>query len=134
MISTGAICISKFLQKSSLKVLDISENNIGDNGINAIAEVLACTQLQIRKLCVRNCGITLTGVRSLGAGLLVNKSVRTLWLEKNDITVEGAHMILQSVIENGVCQEVTINDEYNTDDKVKEMQSILQLKNIQLNH
>ena len=77
MITTGAICISEvFMEKCSLQILDIPHNNIGDDGINAIARTLSNSQ--ISELDVRGCGITLTGARPLAAALLVNNSIRIL--------------------------------------------------------
>jgi len=69
------------------------------------------------------CGITVIGARSLAAGLLVNNSVRILDVSCNPITVEGARLILQSAVDNGVCQKVWI-DTYD-DHEVKKMKSIL---------
>ena len=138
MITTGAICISEVLGKCSLQVLNISYNNIGDDGITAIAGTLSNSQ--ISELDVRECGITLTGARSLAAGLLVNNSVRILYVSGNPITVEGACLILQSAVDNGVCQEVAIyeeifdelwgNEDYR-DDEVKEMMIISKQRKIQ---
>ena len=121
MITTGAICISAVLGKCSLQVLDMSFNNIGDDGITAIARTLSNSQ--ISKLEVCECDITLTGARSLAAGLLVNNSVRILEVWGNPITVEGARLILQSAVDNGVCQEV--GSDYKDDDEVKKMMIIL---------
>ena len=135
MITTGAICISEVLtEKCSLQVLDMSHNNIADDGITAIAGTLSNSQ--ISEMGVSRCGITLNGARSLAAGLLVNKSVRILGVWDNSITVEGARLILQSAVDNGVCQKVDINDEgfgerrgdkhYQGDDEVKKMMIILE--------
>ena len=44
----------------------------------------------------------------------------------NDITVDGASAILEAAVPNGVCQEVIIDDKYKSDDKVKELMSILE--------
>jgi len=121
IITTGVICISEALGKCSLQVLDMSSNNIGDDGITAIAGTLSNSQ--ISELDVSWCGITLTGARSLAAGLLVNNSIRILHVYGNPITVEGSHLILQSAEDNGVCQEVWI-DTYD-DPEVKRMESIL---------
>ena len=84
----------------------MSYNNIGDDGITAIAGTLSNTQ--INKLNVSEFGITLTGARSLAVGLLVNNSVRILSVYDNPITVEGARLILQSAVDNGVCEGVRI--------------------------
>ena len=139
MITTGAICISEVLGKCSLQVLDISENEIGDGGITAIAGTLSNSQ--ISELYVWSCGIALTGARSLAVGLLVNNSVRILDVSYNPITVEGARLILQSAVDNGVCQVVDIghykdddeveddeveDDEVEDDDEVKKMMTILE--------
>ena len=122
MITTDAICISEvFMGKCSLQVLNMSLNKIGDEGITAIAGTLSNSQ--ISKLYVRGCGITLTGARSLAVGLLVNNSVRRLNVSDNPITVEGARLILQSAVDNGVCQEVY--SDYHDDDEVKKMMIIL---------
>ena len=129
MITTGAICISEvFMGKCSLQVLEMPFNNIGDDGITAIAGTLSNSQ--ISELDVRGCGITLTGARSLAAGLLVNNSVRVLYVSDNPITVEGARLILQSAVDNGVCQLVDINRDYKDDDEVKKMMIILEQRQV----
>ena len=42
----------------------------------------------------------------------------------NPITVEGARLILQSAVDNGVCQEVYVD--YQDDDEVNKMMIILE--------
>jgi len=129
MITTGAIVISEvFMGKYSLQILHMSDNNIGDDGITAIAGTLSNSQ--ISELFVNYCGITLTGARSLAAGLLVNNSVRILFMYGNPITVEGSHLILQSAVDNGMCQKVFINT-YG-DHEVKRMLSILEQRKKQV--
>jgi len=128
MITTGAICISEVLGKCSLQILNMSRNNIGDDGIIAIAGTLSNSQ--ISKLYVSWCGITLTGAKSLAAGLLVNNSIRILYVWGNPITVEGVRFILQSAVDNGVCQQVRTNGG-NYDDKVKKMMTILEQRRVQ---
>jgi len=126
MIIAGAIDISEVLVgKRTLQVLNISYNNIGDDGITAIAKALINSQ--IRELYVVKCGITFTGARSLAAGLLVNKSVRLLYVHDNIITVKGAHVILQSAVNNETCQQV-VTDYYFRNDKneLKKMMTILE--------
>ena len=125
MITTGAICISEVLGKCSLQVLDMYNNKIGDDGITAIAETLSNSQ--ISELRVSRCDITLTGARSLTAGLLVNNSVRILNVSGNPTTVEGTRLILHSAVDNGVSQNIVINHnkDYQDDDEVKKMMIIL---------
>ena len=116
----------------------MKSNSIGNDGIAAIAGALSNSQ--IRELNVRECDITLTGARSLAEGLLVNNSVRILDVSSNSITVEGARLILQSAVNNGVCQEVVIYDkvfsklrgdeDYRNDDEVKRMMITLEQRKI----
>ena len=39
----------------------------------------------------------------------------------NPITVEGVRLILRSAVDNGVCQDVDIGEDYQDDDEVKKM-------------
>jgi len=110
ILATGAICISEILRKCSLEVLDISDNIIGDDGITAIAETLGNSEIIV--LVVKECSFTIAGSRSLAAGLLVNNSVKILDVQDNPINVDGAQLILQAAVDNGVCQEVVVYDEW----------------------
>ena len=124
MITTGAISISKMMMVNhSLQELEISFNNIDDDGISAIAGALG--NCKISELHVRECGITLTGARSLATALYSSNTVRELWLLGNPITVEGALLIVNSAVHNTVCQYVFIDNEYNKNDEIKKMMNIL---------
>ena len=107
-----------------LEYLDISSNTIGDKGIAAIAENL--NDSSISELIVYNCNITVVGANKLAESLMYNHTIKTLKLEDNDIAVNGAIVTLEAAVTNGVCQKVDIKDEYKSDDKVKEMMSILE--------
>ena len=122
--STVATVISKLLKNNHvIQELWMSYNNIGDDGITAIATAL--TNSTIRELLVNNCGITLTGARSIATLLSVNHSIRDLWLRHNPITTEGAHVILQSAVNNEASQvDIHIDDDY-TDSEVRRMKNIL---------
>ena len=124
MITTGAISISKMMMGNhSLQELDINYNNIGDDGISAIAGV--CGNCKISRLDVMVCGITLTGAISLATALYSSDTVRELWLYSNPITVEGALLIVNSAVHNTVCQLVVIDNEYKNDE-IQKMMKILQ--------
>ena len=123
MITTGAIIISKMMMVNhSLHELNMWNNNIGDDGISAIAGALGNCNIII--LDVQRCGITLTGATSLAAALSSNHTIRVLWLEDNSITVEGALLIVKSAVDNTVCHRVLIDDEYKNDE-IKKMMNIL---------
>ena len=127
MITTGAISISQALMvNQTLLELCIGlllGNDIGDEGMTAISSSL--NQSSLTKLYVRWCGITFTGVRSLAAALATNHNIRMLWLSGNPITVDGAHLIMKSAVDNGVCEYVNMDNEYEDDDEVKKMKTIL---------
>ena len=108
----------------TVQVLDISGNPIGNKGIAAIATAL--DNAKISELHVKLCKITITGAKSLAEGLISNHSIKSLDVSYNDITVDGAIAILEAAVANGVCQEVIIDFKYNSDDKVKELMSILE--------
>ena len=122
--STGAIVISKLLKDNHvIQLLYMGDNNIGDDGITAIATAL--TNSTIRLLWVNDCGITLNGARSIATLLSVNHSIGTLWLRNNPITTEGAHIILQSAVNNKASQvDIEIDYTYR-DSEVRRMQDIL---------
>ena len=133
MITTGAISISKMMMVNhSLQQLYMSGNNIGDDGISAIARALG--NCKIIRLDVGLCGITFTGARSLAAALASNHTIRELWLQCNLITVEGALLIVKSAVDNTVCQlqDVSIDNECKNDE-IKKMMNILQDRTLDQN-
>ena len=123
MITTGAISISNMMMVNhSLHELYMNGNSIGNDGISAIARELG--NCKINLLDVRECGITLTGARSLATALSSHPTIRKLWLYDNLITVEGTQLIVEAAVHNTVYLRVYIDDEYEND-KVKEMLTIL---------
>ena len=108
----------------TLQLLEIGDNPIGDEGIAAIATNLNYSM--ISKLYVWDCNITVTGAKALAECLVNNHNIKLLDVEGNDITVNGAISILQAAVANKVCEEVMIDYKYKSDDKVKEMMSILE--------
>jgi len=122
MITTGAISISQALMvNQTLLKLYMGGNNIGDDGITAIAGSLGNSSIIV--LDVERCGITFTGVRSLAMAISTNQNIKSLMLWDNPILVDGAHLIMQSAMKNGVCEYVGID--YYNDNEVKKMMTIL---------
>jgi len=128
MIATGAISISKMIVNYSLQELDMKDNNIGDDGISAIAGALV--NCKINELNVSGCGITLPGARSLAVVLSSNHTIREIWLKNNPITVEGALLIVKSAVNSTVCQHVGFDNKYKNDE-VKDMMTILWSRRVQ---
>ena len=98
-----------------IKELWINDNSIGDDGITSIATAL--TNSRLRVLGAHQCGITLTGARSVATLLLVNESLKILYLQDNPLTTEGAHLILQSAVNNKVCLvDIHVGYEYRSEE------------------
>jgi len=125
-ITIGTKRIGELLNNCSLEKIYMEGNNIGDDGITAIARTLG--KSRIRVLDVARCGITIMGAKELTTALSTNQTIITLNLYDNPITVEGAHLMLQSAIDNGVCEEVITSDDYRSDNEVHKMMTILQTR------
>ena len=96
MITTGAISISQALMvNQTLLELYMCGNQIGDDGITAIAGSLSNSS--ITKLDVKSCGISVTGAR----------------------------LIMKSAMDNAMCKCVMLGSDYDDDDEVMRMRSIL---------
>ena len=108
----------------TLECLGIGGNPIGDEGIVAIATNLNYSM--ISQLYVWECNITVTGAKGLAECLVNNHNIKLLNVQFNAITVNGTIVILEAAVANKVCKEVEIHYEYKSDDKVKEMMSILE--------
>ena len=124
MITTGAISISQALMVNQTPLeLHMGDNKIGDDGITAIAGSLSNSN--ITQLDVRWCDIGLIGATSLAAALSSNQNIRKLRLYGNPISLDGAHLIMKTAVDNGVCEFVSISDEYKDDEEIKRMMTIL---------
>ena len=107
---SGAIGISKMMMVNhSLQKLDVGYNDIGDDGISAIAGALGDCKITV--LNAVKCGIALVGARSLSTALSSDHTIEVLWLHDNPLTVEGA-LLIESACANTNCQYVGINSEY----------------------
>jgi len=102
-------------------------NKIGDDGTAMVAGALGKSKISL--LSLYDCDITVAGAKELAAGLSVNQSIKELYIGDNPITVEGAHLVLQSSLNNGVCEEVYMDDEYEADSEVRRMRNIMYTRN-----
>ena len=107
----------------SLRQLYIWENNVGDDGISAIAKVLI--NCKINKLQIDECGITFNGAESIAAALSLNHFVTDLCLYRNPITLEGGLQIVKTAVHNSVCQRIEI-DGKNKNEEIEKMMKVLE--------
>ena len=128
LFTAGATSVAELIRtKSTLNLLMLSANNLGDDGITAIAGAVGKSNIDTLEIC--ECGITVTGAKVLAQSLLYNKSITTLVMWKNPITLEGARVILESAVGNGVCHSVSIDIHlYGDNDEVQSMMKTLQLR------
>ena len=77
------------LQNTSLKKLDISENNLGMEGSVALAEMLSCNK-SLTELNLWSCDIPQAGLREIARGLLQNTSLKKLDISGNKLGMEGS--------------------------------------------
>ena len=119
-IKSGAIHISQALIiKYTLSKLNLRENDIGDEGIAAIAKALVNSDISI--LNVSKCGITFNGAKLLAQSLPAYHNIEELWLYHNAITVDGVHLIMQSAIATTKCEAVWVDPMYINDGSVKKL-------------
>lgn len=84
---------------SKIKVLDLSKNNLGKDGIKALAEVLPHNQIiEVLDLSKNNLGVP--GASELAVALKGNKSLKFLNLFNNKVGFDGAKSLAQNVIQN----------------------------------
>jgi len=94
--STEAIILFKALRKcNSMKILEISNNDIGDDAIEEIA-----------------------------AGLRENKTLRELWLTGNPLTEQAALSVVQSLKENTTIEVLWLPSKEAIDEVEVEKQNI----------
>jgi len=110
----------------SLRILDVSHNNIGDLGIVAISAVLMNSQ--ICELYVKKCDMTASGAAALSAGLTLNKSIRKLSMSSNEVGDDGIERITMSLAHNQIT-ELYVRECGITYAGVRMLANVLQFKN-----
>ena len=96
----GAVNIAKLLViNKTLKYLDISENNIGDDGISAISDSLHVNTTLIQ-LVAHSCRFKSKGAESVAKMLQANKILKYLDISYNNIGADGTKTITSSIQTN----------------------------------
>ncbi|XP_069750415.1 NACHT, LRR and PYD domains-containing protein 3-like [Narcine bancroftii] len=84
----------------SLMELDLGDNQLGDSGVKLVAEALVNPYCNIRKLCLKEVGVTDCGVEDFVSVLSTNRSVTELDLGSNllaDGSVPALRLLIQSL-------------------------------------
>lgn len=88
-------CVARSIEdnKSSLKVLDLCDNNIGDDGMPKIANALKNSSIEVIRL--ENCNLGDRAIKSIAKMLLHTPYLRKIMLNRNSfITDEGGQVLL----------------------------------------
>ncbi|XP_051717604.1 NACHT, LRR and PYD domains-containing protein 12-like isoform X2 [Ctenopharyngodon idella] len=89
---------------SHLRELNLSENNLGDSGVNLVSAVLENPHCKLEKLWLSDCGVTDEGCAALASALRSNPShLRELSLSVNNLGDSGVK-IVSAVLENPQCK------------------------------
>jgi Ran GTPase-activating protein (RanGAP) involved in mRNA processing and transport len=83
---------------SALKVLDMSENNLGNAGAAALGRLLSTNPTALQELHVESCDMTGSGVAALAQGLRQNTHLQELNMCQNVVDTKAAK-VLASMLE-----------------------------------
>ena len=113
--STGATAINSLLHNTSLEVLHMGYNAIGQDGATGIAQVITNNKT-LKELNICKCEITSTEAIAIANGLLHNTSLEVLDMSNNAIGQDGATAIAQAITNNKTLKKLslwgdTIDDE-----------------------
>uniref|UniRef100_A0A3B4E950 NACHT domain-containing protein n=1 Tax=Pygocentrus nattereri TaxID=42514 RepID=A0A3B4E950_PYGNA len=96
------------LNPSHLRVLELSENKIGDSGVKLLSAALESPLCKLETLWLWDCNITKEGCAALVSSLKSNPShLRVLYLSNNKIGDSGVKL-LSAVLENPLCKLETL--------------------------
>ena len=105
---------SIILMMNILKELDISHNNIGDQGTKSLSQGLAHT-VTLKRLDVGHCNIGVIGACELAHALTINSSLEILWIDGNAIGYSGAVDIAAALHSNNTLKELSLTDDTTID-------------------
>ena len=111
-LSFNLICdtsISEYLKNnSSLCKLNLSKNNITDEGAKVLAETIQVnTILQELNICKNE--ITDEGAKIFAEAIQINTTLQNLNMSQNKITDEGAKRLAEAIVINKTLQELNIS-------------------------
>ena len=112
LTSQGVRSIS--LMMNVLKELDISNNNIGDQGTQILSQRLACT-MTLKRLDINHCSIGAMGTGELARALTINSSLEILRMNGNAIGHTGAADIAAALCVNKTLKELSLTDDSTID-------------------
>eukprot|EP00435_Cladocopium_sp_Y103_P074507 s374_g49.t1 len=98
--NSGAKVVAEALRNSPTETLDLRSNEIGDQGVEALAESLKSNG-SLKELALGGNSIGDRGAEAVAEGLKSNGSLKDLWLWYNNIGDRGAEALAESLKSNG---------------------------------
>ncbi|XP_072133139.1 uncharacterized protein [Mobula birostris] len=140
----------------SLMELNLNDNKLGDSGVKLVSEALRNSKCKIKKLWLRNVGLTDSGAQDLVSALRTNPSltelnlsanklgdsgvklvsaalrnleckIQKLWLYDVGLTANGAKEIISTLSTNRSLKELSLNDNKLEDSGVKLVSAALRI-------
>ena len=98
MTEVGASALGEWLEhNNSLQSLEISDNNIQDNGLTEILNTIPSTLVQLIATC---CNLTCNDAENIGETLRTNKTLKHLIIPNNPIGDDGISAIASGITSN----------------------------------
>ena len=98
---------------SALEVLNLRENNGGNEGASEISRLLSNQNSNIKDLDISKNGISTAGAESLGRAISLNFKLQTLNISDNQLTENEVKLVLDTVFFNTEYVKLkTINEKY----------------------
>ncbi|KAM9323799.1 NACHT, LRR and PYD domains-containing protein 3-like [Gastrophryne carolinensis] len=96
-LSSSCEELSNMIRSRSLKLLDLSFNNLQDSGISLICKGLQEPSCTLQELRLRNCGLTYSCCEILGSVISTSKFLETLVLRGNDLQDTGINLLCEGL-------------------------------------
>lgn len=124
-----AACCSNFcsvlIQNRSLLELQLSNNSLGDSGVQELCKALGQPGTVLRVLWLADCDVTDGGCRTLATVLLANCSLRELDLSNNCIGNPGVLQLMESLRQPSCAlQQLVVYDTYWSQEVEEQLQAL----------
>jgi ribonuclease inhibitor len=127
--SFTAACCSHFrsvlTQSQSLLELQMSNNNLGDAGVQELCQGLGHPGCVLRVLCLGDCELRNSGCSSVAAALLASRSLRELDLSNNPLGDPGIQQLIESLRQpDCLLEQLVLYDIYWTQKMDDQLQAL----------
>jgi Ran GTPase-activating protein (RanGAP) involved in mRNA processing and transport len=96
----GLQLICNVIPSTNLQVLKVGKISLGEVGANSVAKMLMNSNCTLRKLDLRSCNLASIGTSILSEAIVLNKSLETLCLGKNNIDDSAVQYIVAAIRDN----------------------------------